>query len=587
MQVSLLVSIIIILIGFLLGTAGWVLGLHKKIKEKEKDLLKEKQEITRRLYESSILKEIGERTGYSLNVEEIMQIITGSLRQFIDYTAVSYFVIYPEKIKFNIHFEQSVAKDFLAEMKKRMAASLEALMDKKVDLDAMEEIVSGAIFVESLSSDIGSFFNIPLVIGGKLAGLLTIAHTSAGLYKEEDMTILYKITNQASMAVTRLQEVVAAEQVKLNAMVESMGDGVVMVDAEYRVIVANPAIKKIVNLTKPEITIFDFVDFLGGKFDIHGKLEKALSQGDVCVSDRIELGKNFFEVVVCPVKHKTPKGEEVTYGAVTVFHDITKDIQIEKLKEDFTSMIVHELRSPLDGMKKIIELVVSGTIKKSSPKFNEYISMVYQSCASMLELVNDILDYSKLSAGKFEIHERPSNIKDIVNDRIMFYGPLASTKKVELSGYIGEGLQDNFILDDHALKQVINNFISNALKFTGESGRIRLVSFLFDPEQGIPKEAAEKMDEMPCGVTVDDLKFKEKSIVVAVLDSGVGIKPEHTNQLFFTYKQLEEGFYSETKGTGLGLAIAKGIIENHKGVVGLASHEGRGSAFFFAIPARR
>jgi signal transduction histidine kinase len=158
---------------------------------------------------------------------------------------------------------------------------------------------------------------------------------------------------------------------------------------------------------------------------------------------------------------------------------------------------------------------------------------------------------------------------------------------VELAGVVHESLKDNFVLDDHALKQVINNFISNALKFTGEGGRIKLVSFLWDPSSGIPEEAVKKMEEMPCGIAAQDIKMSEPAIVVAVLDTGVGIKPEHTNELFFTYKQLEEGFYSEAKGTGLGLAIAKGIIENHKGVVGLTSIEGRGSCFFFAIPARR
>jgi signal transduction histidine kinase len=586
MQFSILLTTVIILFGFILGLSALVFGLRKKVKEKEKDLLKEKQEITRRLYESSILREIGERTGYSLNVEEIMQIITGSLRQFIDYTAVSYVVINPEKIKFYTHFEQSVDRGFLEEMRSRMAASLEALLDKKVD-SPIEEVVSGAIFVEGLPSTIGSYFNIPLVIGGKLSGLLTIAHATVGLYREEDMTILYKITSQASMAVTRLQEVVEAEKAKLNAMVESMGDGVVMVDTEYRIIVANPAVRKTIGSDKKDITIFDFVDFLGGKFDIHGKLEKSLSQGDTCVSDRLEIGKNFFEIVVCPVKQRGAKGEQVTFGAIAVFHDITKDIQLEKVKEEFTSMIVHELRSPLDGMKKIIELVVSGNIDKNSPKFKGYIDMVYSSCSNMLELVNDILDYSKLSAGKFEIKERSANIKDVVEDRVMFYSPLASTKQVELSSFVHESLKDNFIFDDHATKQVINNFISNALKFTGESGRIKLISFLWDPTAGIPVEAVKKMEEMPCSLANTDIKMNEPSIVVAVLDSGVGIKSEHVNQLFFTYKQLEEGFYSETKGTGLGLAIAKGIVENHKGVVGLTSIEGRGSCFFFAIPARR
>jgi PAS domain-containing protein len=91
------------------------------------------------------------------------------------------------------------------------------------------------------------------------------------------MTILYKITNQASQAVSRLEDVVKMEKGKLNSMVESMGDGVLMVDTEYQVIVANPAVKQIIKWQgEKSITIFDFVDALGGKFDIHGRLEEAI-----------------------------------------------------------------------------------------------------------------------------------------------------------------------------------------------------------------------------------------------------------------------------------------------------------------------
>src|SRR3989304_4796917 len=87
------------------------------LKKREKETTKEREESTRRLYELTILKELGERVGYSLNVEEILQIITGSLKQFIDYTAVGYIVINPEKIKINTHIEKSVSRSFLSEMK--------------------------------------------------------------------------------------------------------------------------------------------------------------------------------------------------------------------------------------------------------------------------------------------------------------------------------------------------------------------------------------------------------------------------------------------------------------------------------------
>lgn len=593
MQEAFLYTAIIIMGAGLLALSSWVFDLRKNIAKKEKDVLKEKAEVWRRLYEISILKEIGERTGYSLNVEEILQIITGSLRQFIDYSAVSYIVVYPEKFKLNMHFEQSVDNGFKEEVRSRMLAALSALLDKEVAVEKVEEVISGAIFVDDFPKKVESFFNIPLVIGGKLSGLLTVSHSKPGLYKEEDMTILYKITNQASMAVTRLQEVVAMEQGRLNAMVESMDDGVLMVDREYRVMVANPSAKKIISFNPPaggnqDITIFDFVDFLGGKFDIHGKLEKTLSQGESCLSDRIEIAGLYFEIGVCPVKHQVAKGEESTFGAVVVFHNITKDVELERVREDFTSMIVHELRSPLDGMKKIIELVVSGAIKKSSPKFKEYIGMLHENSASMLELVNDILDYSKLRAGKFEINEREASVKEVVEDRVEFYKALANTKNIKLSSFVdGDLASKRMVFDDHAVKQVINNFVSNSLKFTPEKGEVKILAFIFHPEEVLAEKISKEIKSLPAPISAGDIKADKKSVVVAVSDSGIGIKEENIGELFATYKQLSSGsFYSETKGTGLGLAIAKGIAESHGGAVGLVSKENHGSSFFFTMPVK-
>src|SRR3989339_681171 len=358
----------------------FVFYFYFSLKKREKEITKEREESTRRIYELAILKELGERVGYSLDVEEILQIITGSLRQFIDYTAVGYVVINPGKLKVNTHIEKSVSREFLSEMKSRMVASLSALTDKTYDLENIDEVLSGAIVIDEIKQNIGSLFNIPLVIDGEGVGVLTVAHVTSGLYKEADMTILYKITGQASEAVTRLQEVVKKEKGKLNAMVESMGDGVLMVDSEYRVVVANPAIKRIIKAdVSKDVSIFDFIDILGGKFDIRGKLEESVSKKVSYVSERINIDEVFFEIGVYPVAHHLAKGGNQILGAVVVFHDISKDIELERVREEFTGMIVHELRSPLDGVKKIIELIVSGSVDTGSDKFKEYLNMAHQS----------------------------------------------------------------------------------------------------------------------------------------------------------------------------------------------------------------
>lgn len=564
-----------------------IIFLFVSLRKQKNKIKKEREESTRHLYELAILKELGERTGYSLNVEEILQIITGSLRQFIDYTAVGYVVVNPEKLKINAYIAKPVSSLFAKEMKEKMIASLSALTDQSYDTFAIDEVVSGAILIDDLKQSIGSIFNIPIVIGGKVVGVLSVAHIDIGLYKEEDMTILYKITGQASEAVTRLQEVVEMEKGKLNAMVESMGDGVLMVDPEYKIMVANPAVKKIIKFTptddKKGISIFDFVDSLGGKFDIHGRLDEALVEKKSFVSERVNIEDSFFEIGVYPVSHNLTKGGSQILGAVAVFNDITRDIELEKVREEFTSMIVHELRSPLDNIKKITELMVSGTIAPSTDQFKEYLGMTHQASASMLEMVNDILDLSKLQAGKFELNKEPSNIKEVIENRIMFYKISADSKKLHLSSILSKNLPVVCSFDPQAVKQILNNFISNAMKFTSSGGSVLVSAFALSPNESLPDDLGK--ENFAAFPEVVDLKIKIPSLCVIVSDTGIGIPSDHLTDLFHTYKQVKIGHQNgENKGTGLGLVIAKGIAEAHSGSIGVVSKEGVGTSFFFTIP---
>ncbi|MBN2093830.1 MAG: PAS domain-containing protein [Candidatus Zambryskibacteria bacterium] len=571
----------------LLVLLGLVFYLIFYLINQKKAIVKEREESSRRLYELSILKELGVRAGYSLNVEEILQIITGSLIQFIDYTAVGYAVTTPEKIKVNIHIEKSVNYKFLNDIKKSMAASLSALTNKNIKLSDFDEVISGAIIVDEVKKKVGSLFNIPLVISGQVAGVLTIAHTETGLYKEEDMTILYKITGQASEAVSRLQEVVKIEQGKLNAMVESMGDGVLMVDPEYRIVVANPAVKRIINFNYSEkdkvLSIFDFVDNLGGKFDIHGRLEEAISKNEPYISKRIEIDNTFFEIGVYPVVHSPEKNKNKNLGAVVVFHDITHDIELEKVREEFTSMIVHELRSPLDSIKKIIELMVAGSIKADSDEYKEYLNMAHQSSSSMLEMVNDILDLSKLQAGKFEINKEDANIKNVIENRITFFKISANSKNLSLESSLSENIPEIIKFDPQAVKQILNNFISNAMKFTSQGGSILVSAFTLDSKSNFSINI--NKDKFKVFPEISNFRIRKPSLCVVVSDTGIGISQDHLKDLFQTYKQVKmDQIDDESKGTGLGLVIAKGIAEAHSGNVGVVSREGIGSSFFFTIP---
>ena len=188
-------------------------------------------EMGRRMYEVSILKELGERIGYSLNVQKIVDVITGSLRKLLPYSTVSYLLWSDEgRLIYHCVLEESVNKNFLEDVKKRIVTAFSALIDREIKNSEVDESVSGTITDESNEATVKSFFNIPVVINNQPVGLLSVSSTEEGLYKEAEMTILYTIMNQASTAVSKLENILSQEKGKLNAMVASMADGVFMVD---------------------------------------------------------------------------------------------------------------------------------------------------------------------------------------------------------------------------------------------------------------------------------------------------------------------------------------------------------------------
>ncbi len=567
----------------LIAVGSWFYESEKS-KRFQKDLAKKEESINHRMYELSILKELGERMGYSLDVKQIVDIITGSLHQFIEYSAASYMLLGPEKVIFRVHLEKSVNRKFIDDVRERMTNSLSALLDKEIEKGQIEEVLSGAILTEEKEQPVLSFFNIPLVIGGNVVGILTVAHTEAGLYKEDEMTILYKITNQASQQVTRLQEVVSTEQRKLNAMVESMADGVVMTDPDYRVLVVNPSAKKAANIPKDkkDITIFDFIENLSGKFDIRSLLEESVKLKKDSIVERVILNDNYYQIFVFPVINTLSIGKETVLGGVVIFHDITSQIRTEQMQKDFTSMLVHELRSPLDGIKRISSVLRQKTIEPESEKYQQYLQMIYNDSSGMLNLVSDILDVAKLEAGKFTVHKTPANIKTLINKRIDFYSIPAKDAGVELSANITADVPELISFDEEAIEHVINNLISNSLKFTQKDGKIKINAFLHKKSASFQEEMT-RANIQPLELPVKD-KDMSDAVVVLVSDTGLGIQKEEIDNLFKKFKQVEGSSPSKQKGTGLGLAISKGITEEHGGEIGVVSEFGKGSTFFFTLP---
>jgi PAS domain S-box-containing protein len=536
-------------------------------------------EMQRRMYEVSILKELAERIGYSLNVQKIVDVITGSLRRILPYSTVSYLLLSDseeeERIIFHCVLEESVNKRFIEVVRKQMVAALSALISREIKSDEIDESISGTITDETNKEEVRSFFNIPVVINDHPVGILNVSSTKVGLYKEEEMTIMFTIMNQASTAVSKLETILNQEKGKLNSMVESMADGVFMVDVRNRLLVINPAAKSMLGVTKPSPSIFDVLDALASKMDLRTKIEESIKLDKLTVEEQLKLNDKVLRVLISPVKD----AENQALGSVVLFHDITKEKAVEKMREDFTSMMVHELRSPLTGIRSIANLLKEDKIKNEQKKYQEFIDLIVTNSASMLDLVNDLLDVAKLEAGKFQILRKESFVPDIIKVRIQSFNSLAQENHLTLESKLGDGIP-KMMLDEGKIGQVLNNFLSNAIKFT-KQGKIIVSSFVLDANEDMAGKVAALGMIWP---GVKPMKFDLKQLIIAVTDTGLGIPEDQLARLFNKFTQLEQTASSEKRGTGLGLVISKGIVEAHGGEVGVFSTAGKGTTFFFNLP---
>ncbi|MBI4576795.1 MAG: PAS domain S-box protein [Planctomycetes bacterium] len=247
-------------------------------------------------------------------------------------------------------------------------------------------------------------------------------------------------------------------------------------------------------------------------------------------------------------------------GGVEVFRDITKARELEQIKADFTSMIVHDLRSPVAAIKGLVELLENDEVEIDPSEEKEFYRMIGESSERMLGLVNDVMDVSKIEAGKLDLYPEPYGIGEAVESALEVAGVHAEKKGVEIVTDLESDLPSVHV-DAERLVQVFTNLLTNSVKFTPEGGCITISA----------RADGALADGRVC-------------VQVTVADTGVGIPAEELGQLFEKYKQVSSARSTKAKGTGLGLVICKNIVEAHGGRIWVESEAGHGARFHFTVP---
>lgn len=232
--------------------------------------------------------------------------------------------------------------------------------------------------------------------------------------------------------------------------------------------------------------------------------------------------------------------------------------EMDRFKSEFLSNVSHELRLPLTAILGFSELLLDRIPGSLTEDQEEYIKNMQASGQHLLEIINNLLDLSKIKAGKMELHLTEFEIKDLVESVERTVTPLIAKKQLSLDTQIPADLP-LVSADQSKVKQILLNLLSNAIKFTPSGGRVTISA------------RRDTLKEQPC-------------IAISVADTGIGIRVEDQSNIFDEFKQLDASYTREHPGTGLGLTITKRFVEMQGGNVWVESQQGRGSTFTFTLP---
>ena len=359
--------------------------------------------------------------------------------------------------------------------------------------------------------------------------------------------------NKMGQTLQRTIRKLEDENSKLESIVNSMINGVIAVDQDYKILMINHVCRKFFHIEQEDVIGHRFYEVIRNE-DVLGLLEDSMSEkihknGEIVFQSPLE-GTTILRVYTNPITNYHQDHDFL--GCLIVFQDITQIRKLEQLRSDFVSNVTHELKTPLTSILGFTDTLKAGAIEdpKAAMRFVDIIDI---EAKRLYRLIQDILSLSEIETREEDVNQNPENVAAILEDVLTLLKPQAEEKGLRLITEIDSSLP-LFRCNRDRISQVFINIIENAIKYT---------------EKG--------------SVTVRCHK-RGKNLVFAVSDTGIGIPKESLNRVFERFYRVDKGRSRKIGGTGLGLSIVKHIVLLYGGKLQVESKEGKGTTFTITLP---
>jgi PAS domain S-box-containing protein len=523
------------------------------------------QETRQRVGELATVNSVGQALSSQLDLDALIELVGDNVRETFD-ADIAYVALHDEtaqQIQFAYYYEAGERRpeppiEYGTGLTSQIVHSREPLL-----LNREEHYERQA----SLGTPSRSYLGVPIIVGSKAIGAISVQSVDEeGRFGEADSRLLATIAANVGVAIqnARLFSEVERQRGYLESLVSISPAAVVVMDAAERVTDWNPAAAELFGYSAEEALGRPVDELVFGETGtVEGReiTQEALKAGRAQRIGRRSRKDGTLVDVELMLVPLTVDGSHA--GFLGVYHDVTELQRARQeaeaatqAKSAFLATMSHEIRTPMNAVIGMTDLLLGTELTGEQREFAE---VVHSSGDALLHVIDDILDYSKIEAGKLELERQPFNLRDCVEGALDIVAPRAWEKELELGCLIDDDAPAGIVGDEARLRQVLLNLLSNAVKFTERGEVVVLV------------DAAETG---PGSYEVE----------LAVRDTGIGIPPDRMGLLFTSFSQVDASTTRRFGGTGLGLAISKRLVDLMGGTISVESEQKKGSTFRISLP---
>ena len=408
-----------------------------------------------------------------------------------------------------------------------------------------------------------SILNLPLLSKDGAIGIMMLLHTGEPRnFTAEEINLAETVSSQLAVALKNAQlfRHVVEEKGRIEALVNSSGDGILMTDKRFNLILINAVAEGLFQIAAAAYHGKPLVDFVDAQKD-HLKdydLVKQLVYRIVTTPENT-ITEEFS--LIAPPKTLKIIGNPVlgekkeVIGHMIVLHDITQQKRLEQMKDDFVSMIVHDLKNPLAGVIGFAEIMLDKVKKQGLEDLERYLTKILYQANTLHEMVNNILEVHKMEDGSMELEKDVADLPEIANNAIRQVEMSAKQKGITIIADVPPELPP-LLVDRTKIVRLVANILSNGIKYTPAQGQLRIHAAL-----------------------------KDEGLLVGITDTGKGIPAEYLETIFGRFAQVDRKKQGNMASVGLGLYFCKLVVEAHGGKIWAESELGKGSTFYFTIPS--